>query len=302
MTTKQIVLEKLKRMLSVPGAFVSGLASVEKAFSKAVIALVSQLTQDASGNIIINNANLTLLAEIETALKNSFLGTGYAKLVDAFIQQFDKQAQLSDLYFKKEFEVSKVAPNAVDILQIKKEAAVNLLFSDNVIEQEFISPLKQIVEQAITSQASFKDTLSSIQDIVTGNEEIDSKIMRYSKQVAYDTFAVSDRAYMQTVSDDLEAEWFQWAGDVIPTSRTICIENHNHYFHKKEIEEMASKDWSGKMDGTNKQTIFQTAGGFNCQHSILPVSVFKVPKETVERNVSNGNFEPSTFEVEAIGL
>ena len=55
-------------------------------------------------------------------------------------------------------------------------------------------------------------------------------------------------------------------------------------------------NWQGKMYGTNESTIFVTAGGYNCQHSIMPVSVFAVPKADIERNIKNGNFEPSAVE------
>ena len=302
MTAKELIEKKLKRLVSVPDDFVNGLPEVEKAFNKAVLTFISQLEQDASGRIIINKRNIELLAKVQDELKKSFLQTNYVNLVNDFIQQFDKQGKISDDYLNKVFDNPKIPTIAKDVLASKKETALNLLLSDNALESEFINPIKEVIDLAVTSGASFMETLNAVQDIVTGTPEVDSKILRYSKQVTYDSFAVADRAYAQVVADSIKAEWYKWAGDIIPTSRSICVENHDKYFHKKEIEKMASREWSGKMEGTNEQTIFSTAGGYNCQHSLIAVSIFIVPKEVVERAIGEGFYKPSKYEIEKLGL
>lgn len=301
MTRIQLIELKLSRLQSVPDAFIDGLNGVASSFERKVLKLISQFEQK-DGTILRNKKNLNLLAEIESQLKNNFLETNYPQLVSNYIGEFNEQAVLSDDYFKKVFEGITIPSIAKDILELKKETTLNLLFSDKSIDVEFINPLKATIDDAVTAQATFSETLDAIQNIVTGNADVDGKIMQYSKQVAYDSFAVSDRAYMQSVSESIKAEWYQYAGGIIADSREFCIQRHNKYFHKIEIEEWASLDWAGKMEGTNSKTIFQAAGGHRCGHDILPVSIFIVPKEVIQRNISSGNYQPSKFEVEELGL
>lgn len=61
------------------------------------------------------------------------------------------------------------------------------------------------------------------------------------------------------------------------TTRPFCKARAGKFFHRSEVEAWASMDWAGKMAGTDARTIFVTRGGYNCQHSLLPVSKFAVP-------------------------
>jgi len=60
--------------------------------------------------------------------------------------------------------------------------------------------------------------------------------------------------------------------------------------------------WSGRMEGTNERTFFTTAGGNNCRHSIMAVSVFSVPKAQIEQAIELGFYKPTEFELELLDL
>lgn len=315
MTRKEIISEKLKRLITVPDNFIDELSPVEKAFNKAALTLISQLEQNAQGQFIINKRNLALLAQIETELKKVFLSTDYIKITTDFIKEFDKQSELSNKYFQKTFPESTIPQIASDVLTVKKKSAIDLLLNDAVIEAQFVNPVKLVIEQGVTAGATFTETLNNLQLIITGNEKTDSKIMQYSKQVAYDSFAVTDAAYMQTVAESINAEWYLYQGGEVADSRAFCIERHGHYYHKKEVEAWgagkkttgletpdSTGHWQGEMKGTNAQTIFQTRGGYNCKHQLMPVSIFIVPKSDIEKAIQQGYYSPSDYEIKKIGL
>ncbi len=111
----------------------------------------------------------------------------------------------------------------------------------------------------------------------------------------------------------MDSEWFFYSGDIIPTSRCFCIERHNRYFYYKEIEswadgeglgecDLGGGDWSGKNPTTNKNNIYILAGGFFCQHSILPVTIDQVDKETIQRAIEKFGYEPTEFEKQELGI
>ncbi len=54
--------------------------------------------------------------------------------------------------------------------------------------------------------------------------------------------------------------------------------------------------------GTNEDTIFTYVGGYNCQHSLAPVSVFIVPIEQVKASIARGYFKPTDAERELLEL
>lgn len=300
MTLAQIIKKKLERLESVPDSFVSRLTSTEKDFFTEVLKLISKLEVE-DGLIIQSNKNFSLLAEIQSKLKSLLLKTDYPNEVKSFISEFDAQAKITNDYFLKAFEDSAIPEVAKKILAIKKETTANLLLGSN-LDSQFINAIKNQVELAVTSKAGFSETVDTLQLIITGNNEVDSKLSQYTKQIAYDSYAISDRAYTKSYSDSIGAVWFKWSGNVIATSRTICIENHNKFFHKKEIEEMASREWSGKIPGTNSETIFSTCGGFFCGHSLLPSSIFVVPKEVILRAIEKGFYKPTQFEIKELSL
>jgi hypothetical protein len=71
------------------------------------------------------------------------------------------------------------------------------------------------------------------------------------------------------------------------------------YFHRNEVAGWGRGEgvgecgfpWAGMFKGTNEATIFVYVGGYNCQHSLLPVSEAIVPPEDVARAKSKGYIE-----------
>jgi hypothetical protein len=60
--------------------------------------------------------------------------------------------------------------------------------------------------------------------------------------------------------------------------------------------------WAGENQSTNEQTIYNFAGGYNCQHSILPVTIDQVPVEVIREAVDKWGYEPTQFERDELGI
>ena len=89
---------------------------------------------------------------------------------------------------------------------------------------------------------------------------------------------MSDRAVTNTVAEQLGLNWYLYTGGLLDTTRPFCKARNGKYFRKEEVQSWATLgDWAGRMAGTDEKTIFVTAGGYNCQHAILPVSEAAVP-------------------------
>lgn len=287
----ELIKDKTLRLTRVPDEFLSAVDKATKELYPDVIELLSDLEIDSQGNILLNNTNLQLTAEVKEALKEILLQSDYVSAVKTFASEFNTQARITNQIFRKSFDFVSEGL-AEQLINISKRNTADILIN-TIGDEAFADAVSEQVELAVSNNASFKDTIRAIRDVVTGNDEVDGKLQQYAKQIAHDQFAIADRSYTSAVAEELGAEWFKYSGDTIESTREFCRERHNKFYYYKEIEEWADEDWQGKIDGTNEKTIYSTAGGYNCRHSIIPVSIFAVPKDVVRRNISNGNFEPS---------
>jgi hypothetical protein len=286
-----ILSEMFRRRDYVPNNFLDAIPPAQRNLVKQLItALGSLKTED--GKLVADTGNLAKIESISSTLNADLFTGDYRKALESFIKEFSTQATITNKYFEKAFgNVFDAEDKFYKELTANSQKQALQLLANNAIDANFIAPLKQQLTASITTGATYADTVTSLRLFIEGSPEVDGTLLRYVKQVARDTYSVADRTYTNVISDRLGAQWFFYQGGEMADSRDFCIERHGKYFHKKEIEAMAAKDWQGKMKGTNERTIFVMAGGYNCEHSFLPVSEFAVPKDVIQRNIENGNYQ-----------
>lgn len=305
MTVKALIKKKNIRLQQIPDAFLTEIEKIQKKIFTDLISILDAIDKQG-GFIKASAANLKKLSSLTSNLKNELFGSDYVDIVSAFANEFEVQKTENEKILKKEFpDFTKSELGDALIAKSKDDALQALLGSP--LDTEFLTPLDKLLSDSISSGAGFTDTVQAIRDFVEGTEEKDGRLLQYAKQISHESFAFSDRSFTNAVSDELESEWFLYSGGELPTSRCFCLARHDKYFHYKEIEswgrgenlgECKSGDlWAGAVPETNDKTIFIYAGGFNCEHSIMPVSVFSVPADVIQRNIENGNYQPSEKEL-----
>ena len=267
----------------------------DKVFDKLVLEL-SKLETDSLGNIKPNVSNLKSLQNIKGSLSDIILNPEYVKNVGTFISTFDKSKDLIDSYF---FEL-------VDTFDNKK-ALFNEILTNSVgiteesllgagITNDIVNPIKDYLSKSVTQGQNLTELIEELSIKIKGDETNLGYIQKNVKQIATDSINQYSANYTEAISDDLDFEYFIYSGANKTTSRCFCLEREGKYFHKKEIEywgETASL-WNncktkkhkggGRIQGTNKKTIFTYRGGYQCNHLIMPVSEVVVPKDVIERN------------------
>lgn len=295
MTIKEILKAKAALLREAPDRFFKRVNKAQLQVLDEVIALMNKLDVK-DGLIKMTQKNLRIADEINSKLEEVFIGSDYDEAVTQFASEFNTQRDLNVDYFKEAFPEFKPTKLQDEIFKQTKKQAISELAASTP-ETGFLQGIKNIINDNVQAGASFKEAVKGLREYATGDGVIDGKLLKYSKQIAYDSMATSDRAFTSAVADELGSEWFLYAGGEIETTREFCRERHEKYFHYLEVESWAALEWDGKNPTTNKQTIFMFAGGFFCRHSILPVSVFSVPKDVIQRNIDNGNYKPSEEEL-----
>lgn len=303
MTLKEIFSERLKRLKSIPDKFITDTQKAESKIISGILDAISQLEIEG-GFIVKSQSNLAAIAQIASDIKSVVLKSDYVKAVKSFIGEFDTQAELTDKYFDILLADAPAATAYVDaVLELSKKETVKYLL-EAPMDSAFITPIEDLLTTNIQAGASFTQTLKDIRNFIEDSGKEGGKLAQYSKQIAYDSFAVADRTYLSERANALGFEWYIYSGGELPTTRAFCEARRGKYYHKKEIESWVTdsgtnesnpkphKEWDGMFPGTNKQTIFDLAGGFNCRHIIAPVSLNSVPQDVIDRNIESGNYEP----------
>lgn len=296
-TFEQLLKEKNKRLYDIPNELLTVVEKQQKIVLDDIIIQLSKLTT-VNGQIKIDSGNIKQIALISDELKSVFLNEEYLEAVKKFSSEFVIQANINDELIKKGFgEIDNPVASRIYIDTAKKNAVAALTSESN-----FIKPIEGILENAVVNGATLKETIDSIRLFTEGNPGVDSKIIKYVKQISSDSFAISDRSYTSILSDYLDNDWYYYSGGEIATTRCFCDERVGHYFHYKEIESWGNGDnlgscdigggmWAGEIPGTNSATIFSYLGGYNCLHSLIPVSEFDIPEEDLQRTRNLGYIE-----------
>lgn len=297
-TVAELIREKIRRLQSVPDSLVTKVDKANEQIWEELLILLDELERDSAGNIILSQENLVISEQISQRLRKVVFDTDYQEAITAYAGEFDKQAEITFDYFDKVFKGLTDQEVFNTILRQSQINALELLTED-AVASNFINPLKDLLNGAITGNGKFTDAIKTLRDYTLTNDLGDGELTRYVKTIAYTSFSVSDAQYTKTISEFLNAQWFKWAGGELPDSRPFCVEYHNQFFSKQEIDNFGNEidiDGShlseemlqGRIAGTNAATIWSFKGGWNCKHSILPVSEFSVPPSVIERNKLKG--------------
>ena len=296
-TLDNLIDNKLTRINSVPDAFVDATTGTQVELLKEVQTLISEL-ETSGGAFVYSEKNISILESINTRLTSAVFNDEYTSSLTSYISEFEKQADLNNGIFAKQFDGFETIAIYDTIKNNSIKSAVDLFAVDS-FASTITKPITEQLNQAIINGGSITDTIKAVNNFIVGTDEVDGVMLNYVKTNAYDAFAIYDRTYSQAVYNELGAEWFVYSGKSRDTSRCFCVERSNKFYHKKEVEAWgrmqdlgecrSGNGWAGMRKGTNENTIFSFAGGYNCDHTLMAVSQSIVPKDVISRNKKKGN-------------
>lgn len=320
---KKLIEEKIKVINKSPDDAFRLAKQAEKSVLNEILSEINKL-EVKNGSIVMNRKNLLILEDISDDIKKISENEDYLKVVKELVGGIDSVKEINDKYFKEIFNVKPDA-FAKKVLDNSRKYAVEAMIGASMHE-EFLKPISGLINTSIQTGASINDLTKDIQEFVEGDGKVDGRLTSYSRQIALDSISISDRAYTNAIAENLDFEFYFYAGGLVePTgytksgnpiggTRCFCRVRDGEYFHWKEIEAWGNGDtglsvdedcgfpWGGMRDGTNGSTIFTYLGGYNCQHSLMPVSIFDTPKDVVERAIDLGYYNQSEKELELLEL
>lgn len=261
----------------------STIKKTQRKIYRDLVSVLKNLELDREGYIRNNTANRRLLSKAETAFDSSIRNSGYKTGVEKFISHFDSVADLNTEYF---LAISQAfTPNAQFLRSLQNQAIkqIETMALNEGLVSNVKTPLMSVLNKNVNTGGSFASFLEEVRAYIIGSGS-EGKLLRYSRTWTTDALYGFARAYQQSITVDLGLTFYYYAGGAIDKTRDFCRERLDQFWSQKEIESWASLDWGGKNPGTTESSIFIYLGGYNCRHSLIPVSEKIVPKEVIDRN------------------
>jgi len=289
---KDIIQRKVDRLESIPNEFLTAMEKIQRTKFNAIVRLLDNLDYK-NGFLEVSQDNILKIEFLVDEIKGILTGDEFEEAVGSLMNEMDSQKVLNFEYFS-EIDPAFQVPSIANAIVRERQAATiaSLLDSTNFY---LSNPTREALSSSIQAGASRQELIDTLRLLVQGDDTIDGRLLRSTRLVVSDAFALSDATVSNLIAENLGLEWYLYAGGLIkPTgktksgnpiggSREFCAKRNGKFFHRSEVESWAKEDWNGKMPDTTEKTIFLTRGGYNCQHSLLPVSESVVPKETVKR-------------------
>ncbi len=253
--------------------------------------LLSRLELTSEGTIKQSQSNRAILAKAEEYFKKAFNQSGYYETLGNFTDDIISVTAATEAYFTTIIDVFTIDAQYIKSLQRQTIGQIESLLANEGLEAMVKQPIMNILNQNINTGAKYSDLVQQIKQFTIGDAEYVGKLKSYSGQIVTDTLFNFSRGLQEAVSNNSDLQFIVYLGGLVTDSREFCVERAGSYFHYKEVQQWASLEWAGQRQGTNESTIFIYAGGYRCQHQIIYVSEFVVPKEVILRAKELGMYE-----------
>lgn len=227
--------------------------------------------------------NIKLIQTIMDDLRGGLITRQYIKALDKYLATFNPILELNNKYFGL-LDVNYI-PTKTRFAEISEQVIELTKFTmgQSGVWNNVMNDIHTLLTSNVASGGSYDDMLRTLTTQVRGNAQAKGYVEKYAKQLVTDSVMQYNRQMQSTIAADLKLQWYYYQGTIIKDSRPFCVERAGNYYHQKEVESWANQKWQGKVSATNENSIFTYAGGYNCRHSIIPVSEAVVPQSAIER-------------------
>lgn len=250
-----------------------------------------KLELDADGYVLQSAENRKTIREVSKVFDRAVNKSGYNNGLSEFIKTISSIDAINTEYFigiEKSFVRDQLF---IKSLQKQTIAEIETLLLNDGLESQIKQPLLNILNQNVNTGGSYSGMVQQVKTYVIGNDEGEGKLLRYTKQIAQDALNNYSRAFQSATGEKLGLIFRAYVGGLMQETREFCRDRIDGYYHYLEIESWASLSWKGKRSDTTKSSIFIVCGGYNCNHQMLPVSTFVVPKDQLQRAEKLGFYQ-----------
>lgn len=261
------------------GVFEKSVSTVQNRLYDRVFTTLKDLDVDSRGYILQNNTNRKILLKAQSQFDDVIASAPYKNAIQKHLGVIADINELNTDYFQSVNK--KFTPNKTFLKSLERQAVknINQMILQDGVKAQIKIPLNKIIEQNISTGGTYRGLIRQLNAFMEG----EGNLVRFSANYLQDILFEYSRSFQESLTGDLGLDWYRYSGGLTDNSRDFCIERSGKFYHRKEIEKWARQRWKGKAAGTTESSIFVLLGGYNCTHSLIPVSEFVVPKEDLKR-------------------
>lgn len=308
------LLEKNAGILdSAPSKLLDSAKSVESTLLASGVTALDGL-EFVGGSAVISNQNIVAIDGIVNSILETLRTSQYEADLAVYLNMFDVNAQITLDFLKESFDNVVLDDVTKNLLIANKTQSADILIGSGV--DGVGQAIKTQLNNALSQGATKEEMIQILTDMLVSNEQRLALVTRFVSQHSLDRMAFGDRSFTLAMNETIGSVWWFYFGGTSKDSRVFCSERNGKFWHTNEIsvwgdgkkspgftfKAPVNGTWQGRIPTTNAGNIFVNLGGFNCQHSLMPVSVFDVDKKTLQRNINSGNYEPTNKEKSLLGL
>lgn len=244
-----------------------------------------------NGKIESTDLNVQRVADIMRLLKNELANDEWIAAVGDYVDSFDVLEADIVGYARTLGPMDQGLIAALK--QHYKRSIAEFLLNPQSYAGDLFVPVESSILTSISTGGPIKELNETARVLIKGDEDKAGAVVETAKPMAENSATLYERSATSKVAEELGIEIYFYQGRNIDTTRPFCKERAGHAWHKKEIESWAALEWAGKVEGTDKQTIFVYLGGYfglkkACRHILVPLDISDAPKADVDRMVEKG--------------
>lgn len=269
--------------------------NIEKAKQKAIDALNAKADQ-------MSKVAYDVLLQ---AIENTFdIKAGQIEAGKDFIKQLNKlTVEVLDLlqsepkftgpvsgFVKRLYDVSDAITdfqkNVNDIkvpsLSVEKKIVIDEVinqFLDNGLNQNFVTPLRDLIYQNVTGGLSLAEAKAQLKQYIVGGNDVSGKLGKYLEQTAQQATDMYSGIINKSLMEEFKYDALLMTGTLIDNSSPQCRYVYNELNGKltkdkwPEFEKIAKKN--GLIKGTTFETLPLNKAHWNCRHGWYPIILKK---------------------------
>lgn len=268
-----------KIMLTAEEDFTQGIRDdVEVRLLKEIMKILD-VVDVKDGKIQTSEAAMQFLARFEKLIDEALKNSGYYSKVKRYLRNFDavrlNNIEIHSLVNKTDIPYSSLN----DITRLEVQNTIDKLLGAGM-SRDFKYPIREALFRNITLGSSIQEAKKTIEDYIISNDGANSKLLRYTTQVARDSINQYDGSIQTVIQKELELNDFIYSGSIIADSRCQCRYWVNKIKLKRDslIDEiqialdgrsLGGCNCSGMIPGTTIDNFAVNRGGYACRHRAI---------------------------------
>lgn len=244
-------------------------------------------------NVTITNGKLSssektdeFLLSLDRKIQRVMNSSGYKASVLKYLTNFDKIAE-NVRKLQSAMNGANILASQVDPFKRIEVANTWDRLLGSGVNSSFVNPVRQGLYRSIMLGSTMSDMEQLMKDYVVTTDAVDSKLLRYVKQVSRDSLNQFDGGLQQKIALELDFNAVRYVGSIIKDSRAQCMKWAKKGLIKldEEFEKEIKRAIDGSLvfegkhsSGMIKETVLSNfivnRGGWNCRHRAICTKVF----------------------------